>query len=139
MPRQDHSFRIQYYDTDQMGVAHHAAYFHWMETARTEWFRKAGLCYRDFEEQGFMLPVVEASFQYGASARYDQEAGIECTIASLKRSTLVIHYELFIIATGEKLGSGSTRHACVSSETMKITRFPNFAMAILEGLPKTEA
>jgi acyl-CoA thioester hydrolase len=121
-----HIFRVQYYDTDQMKVAHHAAYFRWMETARTEWLRQTGLCYHSFETRGFMLPVAKASCSYTNPAKYDQLVGIQCSIEECKKSTLSIGYRIVLVDSGEQIANGSTKHACVDRETMKICRFPGF-------------
>ena len=59
--------RVRYVETDQMGAAHHASYFAWMEAARTELLRKNGMSYRAFEEKGFHLPVREAYCRYRKS------------------------------------------------------------------------
>jgi len=55
--------RVRYVETDQMGVAHHASYFSWMEAARTELMRGNGMSYRELEAKGFYLPVREAYIQ----------------------------------------------------------------------------
>ena len=33
---------VQYYETDMMGVAHHANYLHWMEEARIDFMDRIG-------------------------------------------------------------------------------------------------
>ena len=125
MASPDYTFRVQYYDTDQMQVAHHASYFCWMETARTEWLREAGVCYKDFEDMGFMLPVAKASFTYMNPARYDEQLGIFCSVDELKRSSFIIQYRIVHLENGTIIGNGQTRHACVSKATGRITRFPD--------------
>ena len=34
--------KVQYYETDMMGVAHHANYLHWMEEARIRFMEQLG-------------------------------------------------------------------------------------------------
>ena len=124
MATPDYTFRVQYYDTDQMQVAHHAAYFCWMETARTEWLRNSGICYKSFEDMGFMLPVAKASFTYINPARYDEPLGVFCSVNELKKSSFTIQYRIVHLESGTLIGNGSTRHACISKATGKIVRFP---------------
>lgn len=64
-------YRVCYADTDQMGVVYYANYFMLFERARTELLRLNGLSYKEIEEQGFMLPVLDAHAKYHCPARYD--------------------------------------------------------------------
>ena len=64
-------YRVCYADTDQMGVVYYANYFMLFERARTELLRLNGLSYKQIEEQGFLLPVLDAHAKYHRPARYD--------------------------------------------------------------------
>ncbi len=70
-PEYTTQYRICYADTDQMGVVYYANYFMLFERARTELLRQNGLSYKQIEEQGFMLPVLDAHAKYHRPARYD--------------------------------------------------------------------
>ncbi len=63
--------RVSYAETDQMGVVYYANYFIWFERGRTELLRNMGLPYKDLEKKNLLLPVVQASCSYKASAYYD--------------------------------------------------------------------
>src|SRR5205814_401214 len=82
-----HSFRlrVRYAETDQMGVAHHAAYFVWFELARTEFCRSRGIDYAAMEAEGLFLPVVEAKCRYRQGAKYDDELLITATIVEVTK------------------------------------------------------
>ena len=71
IPENTTQYRVCYADTDQMGVVYYANYFMLFERARTELLRLNGLSYKEIEEQGFMLPVLEAHAKYHRPARYD--------------------------------------------------------------------
>ena len=58
--------RVRYADTDQMGVVYYANYLVWFEIGRTEWLRDAGWNYRDMEETGVSLPVIERTANIGS-------------------------------------------------------------------------
>ena len=51
-----YSHRVQYYETDMMGVVHHANYIHWMEEARIQWMDHLGFPYAAMEEKGIKEP-----------------------------------------------------------------------------------
>ena len=49
--------KVQYYETDMMGVTHHANYLHWMEEARIDLMDQMGFPYRRLEAEGVLSPV----------------------------------------------------------------------------------
>jgi acyl-CoA thioester hydrolase len=56
-----------------MGVVYYANYLVWFEVARADLLRSLGWTYREMEESGVTLPVIEARCHYKAPARYDDE------------------------------------------------------------------
>ena len=60
--------RIRYGETDRMGTFDNARALEWFEVGRTELLRALGVPYREFEVQGFRLPVIEAHVEYRARA-----------------------------------------------------------------------
>ena len=52
MEASDLEVRVRYAETDQMGVAHHAAYLVWFEAGRTEFIRGRGRSYAQIEAGG---------------------------------------------------------------------------------------
>ena len=64
--------RVRYAETDQMGIAHHSVYLVWCELGRTQLMRGLGVTYRDLEDAGIRLPVVEVKLRCRAPARYDE-------------------------------------------------------------------
>ena len=100
--------RVRYADTDQMGVVYYANYLVWFEIGRTEWLRDAGWNYRDMEETGVALPVIEAHCEYRQPARYDDEILVETRITRMNRRMLEFAYE--IKAGTRKIAEGTTIH-----------------------------
>ena len=47
--------RVNYSETDQMGVVYHARYLVWLDVARTEHLRRSGMSYRELEASGLRL------------------------------------------------------------------------------------
>ena len=68
-----HRIRVRYCETDRMGVAHHGSYVAWFEEARTEWLRKRGKCYRQMEDEGDLLQIVEFEARYQRPLDFDDE------------------------------------------------------------------
>src|SRR5258708_12809141 len=63
--------RVNYSETDQMGVVYHARYVVWLDMARTEHLRAAGFTYRQMEEEGVFLAVTQLRVRYRQAPRYD--------------------------------------------------------------------
>ena len=56
--------RARYRDTDQMGIIHHSNYVAYFEEARGEAIRQLGLSYKEMEDRGVMMPVVDVQLHY---------------------------------------------------------------------------
>ena len=99
MNEHQHAIRVRYAETDQMGVAHHAAYVPWFEEARIEWLRARGRSYRQLETEGLFMPVIELSVRYRRSLRFDDQAtmftiAIATGPSRLCFSTRIVHGEV---------------------------------------------
>lgn len=105
------SFRVRYQETDQMGIVHHSVYFIWFEAGRTEWMRERGLAYRECEEQGWLLPLVESGAKYLKPAHYDDIVEVETVLLSGQGVLFEFQYT---VRRGEQiLATGFTKHVCV--------------------------
>ena len=86
--------RVRYAETDQMGIAHHSNHVVWCEEARTAHLRESGVSYREIEEQGFFLVVVEVQVRYRAPARYDDLLRVDCWVRDSNRRRVVFGYAI---------------------------------------------
>jgi acyl-CoA thioester hydrolase len=103
--------RVRYAETDQMGVVYHANYLVWMEIGRVEYWRAAGLRYRDMErEDGILLVVAEVNCRYSSAAFYDEEVIIRTRIAGSKPRMVHFEYELVSGDDGRLIARGETKH-----------------------------
>jgi len=110
----DYEHRVTYAETDRMGFVYYANYLIYFEIGRTEYIRSSGMAYKDLEDMGYMLPVLEASCKYLKPARYDDVLTIRTTISEFKGIRLGFSYE--ILRDGIKLVEGTTDHAFVDTE-----------------------
>ena len=78
---QEIEIRVRYYETDAMGVLHHANYFAFFELGRTELLRANGLTYREMEASGTFVVVVDIGCRYRRPARYDDVLRLKTTVA----------------------------------------------------------
>ena len=64
--------KAQYYETDQMGIIHHANYLHWFEEARIDMMEQMGMGYDIMEKQGIISPVLSVHCDYKSMARFGE-------------------------------------------------------------------
>jgi len=111
-------FRVSYSDTDQMGFMHHTNYLKYYETARWELFRSMGMPYTKIEEEGIILPVIDASLKFIKPAFYDQAIIISTHIRSFRGARIVFEYQA-LNETGEIINEAQITVACVKKSTGK--------------------
>ena len=107
--------RVRYAETDRMGVVYHANYFVWFEVARCELLRRVGSSYRELEDSGVMLPVIEAHCEYRAPARYDDELDVQATGEMLSPARIEFRYEISRLSDGVISATGRTVHAAIDA------------------------
>ena len=106
--------RVRYAETDRMGLLHHANYIVYFEQGRTELLRKRGLSYKDVEDAGHFLVIVELSCKYKRPARYDDVLTLRTTVSRITHVKIVHTYEL--LRDGLLLAEGQSTLACVDRE-----------------------
>jgi acyl-CoA thioester hydrolase len=111
-----HRLRVRYCETDRMGVAHHGSYVAWFEEARTEWLRRRGKTYRQMEDEGALLQVVEFAASYKRPIDYDDEILIFTRVQERTKVAVTLEYRVERADTRELAATGSTRLACVSRD-----------------------
>jgi acyl-CoA thioester hydrolase len=102
---------VRYAETDMMGVVYHGSYIPWLEVGRTQLLKELGLPYRQLEESGFRLPVLEVSLKYLRPARYDDLVTIVTRLN--ERPLLRIRLEYEVRRGEELLATGYSVHAFI--------------------------
>jgi acyl-CoA thioester hydrolase len=122
--------RVRYADTDQMGVVYYANYLVWFEVGRTEWLRESGWSYREMEQAGISLPVIEAHCEYRQPARYDDEIEIRTEARVLTPVRIRFDYEARRTADETLSATGHTVHAALGADG-RLRRLPARVLEIL--------
>jgi acyl-CoA thioester hydrolase len=106
--------RVRYAETDRMGLLHHANYFVYFEMGRTELLRRRGVSYRDVEDAGHLLVIIDIGCKFRRPARYDDLLTLRTTVQRVTHVKIVHTYELF---RGEELlAEGHSTLACIDRE-----------------------
>lgn len=90
----EHRFPVRVYfeDTDLSGVAYHANYLRWMERARADMLRLAGIDQRAAHEAGEgAYAVAELAIKYRAPARLDDALVVVSRLIELRPASCRIH------------------------------------------------
>jgi acyl-CoA thioester hydrolase len=124
--------RVLYIDTDQMGVVNNVNYLRYFEHGRAEWIRQRGKPYKQIEQEGSMLPVVEAFVKYREPARYDDLLDLDVQVEDVRAASLVFKYAIRRASDGALLCEGTTRHACVGRDG-KLKRFDDALLQLLRS------
>ena len=86
--------KVQYYETDRMGIVHHANYIRWMEEARLTFFEAAGADYVSLEKEGVISPVTAVSCRYKATTTYGDTVVIRVRIREFNGIRLKLAYDI---------------------------------------------
>jgi acyl-CoA thioester hydrolase len=87
--------RVRYAETDKMGYVYYGNYATYFEVARVETFRHWGFSYRELEESGIMMPVLEYKSKFIKPAKYDDLLTIKLFIKNKPSARIVFEYEVF--------------------------------------------
>ena len=88
--------RVRYGETDQMGYLYYGNYALYYEVGRAEAIRQLGFTYRELEEMGIMMPVVDLHVQYYRPALYDDLITVKTILKELPESSKIqFHSELY--------------------------------------------
>jgi acyl-CoA thioester hydrolase len=116
-----------------MGLVYYANYFVWFEVGRTDWLREAGWTYRQMEQEGVSLPVIEAHSEYRRPARYDDELEVRTTATLLTPVRIRFDYEIRRGGEGRALATGHTIHAATDPNG-RPCRLPQAVRALLSSM-----
>jgi acyl-CoA thioester hydrolase len=127
--------RVNYSETDQMGVVYHARHVVWLDIARTEHLRLAGYSYRELEEQGVRLVVTELVVRYRQAIRFDDLVRIRCRVREAASRRVVFTYQLEAADSGTPLAEAETTLLCLD-RNHRLSRLPAAVVRALGGAPR---
>ena len=109
--------KARYYETDQMGIIHHAMFIRWMEEARIDMLSQMGYPYRRFEEMGYISPVLHAECEYKKSVKFDDEVKIVVSLQEFGKVKFTLRYDIYNMSEDGVLSAvGTTRHCFLNKD-----------------------
>ena len=113
--------KVNYYETDRMGVVHHSNYLRYLEEARYIWMEEEGLPYPEFERQGVIIPCTEAKENFLGFLRYGDEFSVHMELYRFTGLRMYFRYEVYNETTGELCLTAETVHYTTTKEDYKPT------------------
>lgn len=106
--------KVQYYETDKMGVVHHSNYIRWMEEARIDFLSQIGWDYKKLEDMGIISPVTAVECKYKVSTMFGDTVAIAVWVEEFKGVKLKIGYEM---KKGDSVAcEGHSEHCFLNNE-----------------------
>ncbi|PZQ61785.1 MAG: thioesterase [Sphingomonas taxi] len=124
--------RVYFEDTDLSGVVYHANYLRYMERARSDMLRVAGIDQRaQFESGGGAYAITDLAIRYRAPARLDDALLVESRVARVRAATVVIHQT---VRRGTEMLTGAEVTAALVGPDGRPRRQPPAWVALFRNL-----
>ena len=131
----EYRHRVRYRECDPMGVVYHTHYLDYFEAGRTEALRDLGVRYRDLEESGIIMPVVEANVRYQAPAHYDDVIVVDVIFDEPPSVRVPIEYTVRRKGESDTLAEGHTTLCFMDAERRRPTRAPEAVREAFASIP----
>ena len=127
MIKTETTLRVRYGETDQMGFVYYGVYAQYYEVGRVEAMRSLGFSYREMEESGVLMPVINLTINYKKPALYDDEVRIVTTVKEMPGVRVTFHYECFN-QKNELLNTGAVTLVFIDKSKNKPMQPPQWFM-----------
>ena len=131
-----YTHKVNYYETDKMGITHHSNYIRFMEEARMNYLSEIGYPMTRLEEEGIASPVVSVTCEYRRPSTYSDEIEIEVALEKYTGVKLFLSYTMRNSKNNEIVATASSTHCFIDENGRPIAvrkRAPEFD-AVLRGL-----
>jgi len=110
--------KINYYETDKMGIVHHSNYIRFFEEARCDLLEACGLPYHLMEEKGIMSPVLGVSCKYKQHVTFGDTIEVRTYIKDFTGVKFTVAYEIYNKENGVLCVIGESNH-CFTDSNLK--------------------
>ncbi|MCR4735267.1 MAG: acyl-CoA thioesterase [Treponema sp.] len=119
--------KVNYYETDKMGITHHSNYVRWMEEARIDFLDQLGWSFIKLEEEGIASPVMSIECNYKKPTTFPDVVSIMVSIDKLSAVKLTFAYEFKV---GDNIVfTGKSSHCFLDEKGAPVIlekRYPKF-------------
>jgi acyl-CoA thioester hydrolase len=124
-------YRVPFYDTDAMGIVHHANYVRYLELSRVQFLKDHDEPYTVYVKRGYHVVVTRVDVQLKRATRFDEQLEVVCWLERVGAATLRFGYQ--ILCEGALTVIGMTEHGVVNLEGRPV-RMPEERRTRMLGL-----
>ena len=125
--------RVRYAETDQMNIVYYGNYAQYFEVGRVESIRQLDYTYKDMEEQGVIMPVVELHIKYLRPATYDDLLTVKTQIRELPTDHRIEFFQEVYNEKNKMLTSGKVVLYFLDAKTRNKVTMPEVLRKKLES------
>ena len=122
--------KINYYETDKMGIVHHSNYIRFLEETRVVWMENADMPFEELEKIGITIPVLGVNCEYKKHVTFGDTIIIKPFVKEYTGVRLTVGYEVTNKENGKIVLLGETKH-CFTDKNLKPVNLkkaaPNFS------------
>jgi acyl-CoA thioester hydrolase len=124
--------RVYWEDTDAGGVVYHARYLHFLERARSEWLRAAGIGQEQARaELGVVFVVHRMEILFNAPARLDDLLTATVQPVDCRSASFVVTQELRREPEARALVEARVRIACLDAAAFRPRPIPEHLLDVI--------
>ena len=110
--------KINYYETDRMGVVHHSNYIRYLEEARCYFLENIRIPFEVLEENGITIPVLGVNCTYKHHVTFGDTLQIRVFIKEYTGVRMTVGYDVTEKETGKVVIIAETKH-CFTDRNLK--------------------
>jgi acyl-CoA thioester hydrolase len=126
------TFHVRFAETDLMGIVHHSQYVVWMEEGRSDFMRRRGFTFDQWEAANIGFAVSELNLRYHAPARYGERVTVRTWIESLRSRQVVFAYQIVNADSRQELVTGTVKLIAVDKQN-QVRTIPREVQKVLGG------
>ncbi len=131
--------KANYYETDRMGIVHHSNHIRYFEEARIDFMKKIDCDIMKLENDGVIIPNVDAYAKYIKPIRFDDDIYIEVKLIKFNGVLMEYNYTIRFLCNDTVAATGHTAHCFVGENFKPISikkKYPDFYNRLLSVLAK---
>ncbi len=110
--------KINYYETDKMGIVHHSNYIRFLEEARSRWLEELNISMEKLEQEGYTIPTLEVNCKYKYHITSGETIIIEPFITEFNGIRMTVTYNVIDEKTNKIVIEAYTKH-CFTDRMLK--------------------
>lgn len=112
--------RVQFHDTDALGIVWHGNYLKYFEIVREAFGRKFNFGYHTAKENGFATPIVKSILEHKLPLHYGELIKIKATYKNNQSAKIRFNYEIYN-ENDELVCEGETIQVFTNLETKEMS------------------